>query len=250
MPITEKQADDIYNYRFYISFFQSIYQLREIESIDQETMNLLKPLVSVSHYDEKDESAQRRDDIYYLIERLGSSEGLQEGMSDIWEDYLISPRNINKLAFSDILNLPNTSPIDVAAILNRIAVGDSISSYRDLRKSPGISYYGAKNLKNYIYYKEQPEVRDLYFDYQMKYNDSPYGDTEKEMYMESMIRYVDGSPAVKNKSYWGYFNMESHRASMMNKLRMRYKNQFKAGFIYETPKGSTPIFDSNSRTLF
>ncbi len=256
LPITDKQANDIYDYRFYNSFFQSIYQLREIESIDQETLNLLKPLVSVSHYDEKDESAQRRDDIYYLIERLGSNEGLQEGMSDIWEDYLISPRNINKLAFSDILNLPNTSPIDVAAILNRVAVGDSISSYRDLRKSPGISYYGAKNLQNYIYYKEQPEVRDLYFDYQMKYNDSPYGDTEKEMYLESMIRLDPpndddpDTPVIKRQSYWGYFNMESHRASIMNKLRMRYKNQFKAGFIYETPKGSTTIFDSNSRTLF
>ena len=250
LPITEQQADDIYDYRFFNSFFQSIYQLREIESIDQKTLNLLKPIVSVSHYDEKDDSAKRRDDIYYLIERLGSSEGLQEGMSDVWEDYLISPRNINKLAFSDILNLPNTSPLDAAAILNRVAVGDSISSYRDLRKSPGISYYGAKNLQNYVYYTEQPEVRDLYFDYQMKYNDSPYGDSEKEMFMESMIRYIDGSPAIKNKSYWGYFNMESDRASMMNKLRMRYKDQIKAGFLYESPKGSTPFYDHDSKDVF
>ncbi|MBT3756980.1 MAG: helix-hairpin-helix domain-containing protein [Candidatus Cloacimonetes bacterium] len=250
LPITDQQAEDIYNYRYYISFFQSIYQLREIESIDQQTLNSLKPLVSVSHYDEKDESAQRRDEIYYLIERLGSNEGLQEGMSDIWEDYLISPRNINKLTFSDILNLPNTSPLDVAAILNRVSMGDSISSYRDLRKSPGISYYGAKNLQHYIYYSDQPEIRDFYFDYQMKYNDSPYGDDEKEMYMESMIRFADGSPAIKNKSYWGYFNMESHRASMMNKLRMRYKDQIKAGIIYETSKGSTSIFDNNTEDIF
>ncbi|MDP8267656.1 MAG: helix-hairpin-helix domain-containing protein [Candidatus Tenebribacter davisii] len=240
LPITEEQATDIYNYRFYISFFQSIYQLLEIESIDQETLNKLKPLVSVSHYDEQDESAQRRDDIYYLIERLGSSEGLQEGMSDIWEDYLITPRNINKLDFSDILNLPNTSPIDVAAILNRVTVGDSIASYRDLRKSPGISYYGAKNLQHYIYYTEQPDVRDLYFDYQMKYNDSPYGDSEKEMYMESMI-----GGAIKDKSYWGYFNMESHRASVINKIRMRDNNIFKAGFIYESPKGAQKLFDND-----
>jgi len=129
-------------------------------------------------------------------------------------------------------------------------MGDSIASYRDLRKSPGISYYGAKNLQHYIYYKEQPDVRDLYFDYQMKYNDSPYGDSEKEMYLESMIRYENATPAIKRQSYWGYFNMESDRASMMNKLRMRYKNNFKAGIIYETPKGSTPIFDSSSEHLF
>lgn len=249
LPLTEQQADDIYNYRLYNNFFKSIFQLREIESIDQKTLNKLKPLVSISHYDEKDESAKRRDEIYYLIERLGSNEGLQEGMSDIWEDYLITPRNINKLTFSEILNLPNTSPLDVAAIVNRVAIGDSISSYRDLRKSPGISYYGAKNLQHYVYYKEQPQMRDLYFDYQMKYNDSPFGDDEKEMYMESMIRYADGSPEIKNKSYWGFFNMESYRASIMNKLRVRYKNQFKAGILYETSKDESPFFDLQSDDL-
>jgi hypothetical protein len=28
LPITEKQAEDIYNYRFYIDYFSSIYDLR------------------------------------------------------------------------------------------------------------------------------------------------------------------------------------------------------------------------------
>ncbi|MBN1949210.1 MAG: helix-hairpin-helix domain-containing protein, partial [Candidatus Cloacimonetes bacterium] len=132
LPITSEQARAIYDHRFYIDFFQSIYDLRELPEIDQKTMNLLKPLVTVSHYTDLDETALRREEIYYLIERLGSNEGFQEGISDVWEDYLTSPRNINKMTFAEILNLPNTSPIDVAAIHYRIAAGDTITSYRDL----------------------------------------------------------------------------------------------------------------------
>ncbi|RLC51038.1 MAG: competence protein ComEA, partial [Candidatus Cloacimonadota bacterium] len=173
LPVTQQQAEDIFNYRFYIDYFQSIYDLTEIESIDQVTLNKIKPLVSVSHYTDKDEAALRRDEIYYLIERLGSNEGLQEGMSDVWEDYLMTPRNINKMPFSEILNMPNTSAIDVAAILKRRANGDTLANYRDLRFSPGISYYGAKNLQHYIYYKDEPSDNKVFVDYQMKFSSSP-----------------------------------------------------------------------------
>ncbi len=249
LPITEEQAEDIFNYRFYIQFFKSIYDLRDIESIDQITMNKLKPFVIISHYDDKDEASVRRDEIAYLIERLGSSEGLQEGMSDVWEDYLMTPRNINKLPFSDILNIPNTSAIDVSAILKRRAAGDTLSNYRDLRHSPGISYYGAKNIKHYVYYKEQPAEKKIFLDYQMKYNDNPYGDDALEMYRESMIRYDAYSdepqtPGIKTQSYWGFFNMESDGADVLNKFRIRYMNEWKAGLLFNNQKGEDNLFEN------
>jgi hypothetical protein len=254
LPISSEQAEDIIDHRDYISFFKSIYELREIESIDQVTLNKIKPLVTVSHYDDQDETAQRREEIYYLIERLGSNEGLQEGMSDVWEDYLITPRNINKLNFSDIMNLPNASPIDVAAILNRVSFGDSISSYRDLRKSPGISYYGARNIRHYVYYEDKPLSQDLFIDYQMKYNDDPYPDDVMDMYRESMIRYDPSgepqTPGIKTQSYWGFFNMQNDRAAVTNKLRIRYQNEWKAGFLYDSPKGSSGIVNSSTNDLF
>ncbi len=288
LPITEQQAEDIYEYRYYISFFKSIYDLKNIESIDQKTLNELKSLIIVSHYDDRDASAERRDEIYYLIERLGSNEGLQEGMSDVWEDFLMTPRNINKLIFSEILNFPNVSAIDVTSILKRLARKDTISNYRDLRYTPGISYYGAKNLGKYVYFKEKNSnskyteydnkyystARKLYkrpspigevsctpyvwvgkltdyglinsekrffFDYQIKYKDSPYADDAKEMYQESMIRYGSNadsdSPTEKKQSYWGFFNMESDRAEVMNKFRFRFKNEVKAGLLFDSEKG-------------
>ncbi|HHD82891.1 MAG TPA: helix-hairpin-helix domain-containing protein, partial [Bacteroidetes bacterium] len=253
LPVTQQQAEDIFNYRFYIDYFQSIYDLTEIESIDQVTLNKIKPLVSVSHYTDKDEAALRRDEIYYLIERLGSNEGLQEGMSDVWEDYLMTPRNINKMPFSEILNMPNTSAIDVAAILKRRANGDTLANYRDLRFSPGISYYGAKNLQHYIYYKDEPSDNKVFVDYQMKFSSSPFAGDESEMYKETMIRYDTPSsqpntPSIKKQSYWGYFNMESYRTEVMNKIRLRYLNNWKAGLMTNSDKMDTSFFmDSKSK---
>ena len=246
LPISEKQADDIYNYRFYIDYFHSIYDLRLIDSVDQKTMNLLKPLVEISHYQSDDEVSNRREEISYLLERLGSNEGLQEGMSDVWEDYLMTPQNINKMTFSSILNLPNTSAIDVAAIMYRRANGDTLTNYRDLRYSPGISYYGARNIRYYVYYQEPPIQNKIFVDYQLKYNDAPYTDELKDMYQESMIRYDDsalpGTPSIKKQNYWGYFNLQNNRSSVMNKLRVRYMNEWKAGILTNSKKGNESFF--------
>ncbi len=292
LPISEKQAKDILDYRFYIKYFENVFELRKIESIDQNDLNILKPLVIVSHFDDRDDTATRRDEIYYLLERLGSNEGLQEGMSDVWEDHLMAPQNINRLTFSEILNFPNVSAIDAAAILKRRARGDTLSNIRDLRHTPGISYYGAKNLGNYVHFKDKysiskdyskeknnyyhvarklykrpspigevvctpyvwagklsdcgfiiPEKR-FFFDYQIKYKDSPYSDDAKEMYQESMVRFANGSPIpnATDQSYWGYFDMNFDRAEVMNKLRLRFKNELKAGFLFDSEKGASLSF--------
>ncbi|MDD3535464.1 MAG: helix-hairpin-helix domain-containing protein, partial [Candidatus Cloacimonetes bacterium] len=87
LPISEAQARDIYHYRLYVSKYSSIYDLRQISSIDQRTLDTLKPLVLVSLVTETDDIAARRDEIRELLERLDSSEGSAEGMGDVWEDF-------------------------------------------------------------------------------------------------------------------------------------------------------------------
>ena len=49
LPISEVQARDIFEYRTFVKILHSIYDLREIPSIDQHTLNRLKPLVIVSY---------------------------------------------------------------------------------------------------------------------------------------------------------------------------------------------------------
>ncbi len=247
LPITEQQAKDIYNYREYIAFFKSIYDLRKIPSIDQETLLKLKPLVIISHHKLEDKAAQRREEIHYLIERLGSNEGSQEGTSDIWEDFLMTPRNINKLYFSELMNIPNVSSIDAAAIMNVKKMGDHISSYRNLRKVPGLSHYGAVNLKNYVFYKRNPQEDRLYVDYQFKYDDDPYEDDIQDMFKENMKR--DNNHEV-TQSYWGFFDMDKTTPAVLNKLRLRYSNIYKAGFLYYSNKGERNLFESNAKNIF
>jgi len=255
LPITEQQAKDIYDFRYYQQYFTSFYDLRKIPSIDQKTLLKLKPLVMVSHYIEQDKAAQRREQIYYLIERLGSNEGFQEGVSDVWENYLMTPRDINKLTFSEVLNMPNVSPIDAAAILKRQAKGDTIANYRDLRKTPGLSHYGATNLKNYIYYSESEQKSDkLFIDYQLKYNDNVYEEEAEEMYKESMVSAMDGSnsisPRQKNQSFWGYFQMDKYSPAISNKFRIRLGNKWQAGILYNSRKGEPNIFQQNLKNIF
>lgn len=247
LPITEAQAKSICEYRTYISFFESVYDLKDVAGIDQETINRLKPLIRISHYSNQDEAAERREEIYYLIQRLGSNEGTQEGLGDIWEDYLMTPQNINKLHYSEILNLPNTSPLDVAAVLRRRAEGDTLSSFRDLRQTPGISYYGASNIKHYVYYNKPQENR-LYFDYQFKFNNSVYEEAALEMYTNGMVRDADNPddfPRDKANSFLGQLDVSEQDAAFMNKLRIRYGNMLKFGLIYNSNKGETTPSESS-----
>jgi len=169
LPITERQARDILDYRTYISVFSDIYQLREIPSIDQPTLLRIKNLAVVSLYIEEDEVAARRDEIRDLLERLDSNEGASEGMSDVWEDYLMTPQNVNKMHFDDFISLPNVSAVDAVGILTRTAKGDTIADTRDLRNSPGLSYYGYTNLRSYVYYKEPPVKNRFMWDAKLQY---------------------------------------------------------------------------------
>ncbi|MBP7562359.1 MAG: helix-hairpin-helix domain-containing protein [Candidatus Cloacimonetes bacterium] len=245
LPITQQQAKDIYEYRQFTAFFKSIYDLRKIPSIDQETMLKLRPLVETSLYTDLDETEQRREEIYYLLERLGSTEGTQEGFSDIWEDYLMTPQNLNAMSYNDILNLPNVSPIDAAAVMRRIALKDTITDYRNLRSTSGLSYYGASNIRHYVFFKEQPTKQKLFMNYQLKYEDKSFDDDTRENLREIFKNKEDHNLREINHSYWGYFNLSQSNPAVMNKLRVRYGNNIKAGLLSANQRGES-LFTENT----
>jgi hypothetical protein len=210
----------------------------------------LRPLVSISLFTDLDDVEQRREEIYYLIERLGSTEGIQEGFTDIWEDYLMAPRNINRMHYSDILNMPNVSPIDAAAIRRRTVVGDHISDYRNLRSTVGLSNFGATNLRHYIYYQPAPQTdtftqspQRLFLNYQFRYEFLGFDDDTRDMYRE-IVKNRDDSIRDSRHSYWGYFNLDSPEPAFTHKVRARFDDTYKAGFIMFNKTGeditSTP----------
>ncbi|MCL2063097.1 MAG: helix-hairpin-helix domain-containing protein [Candidatus Cloacimonetes bacterium] len=244
LPITDEQARAIYDYRMFIAFFESIFDLRNIPEIDQQTLLRLRPLVTVYHFTDLDETEQRREEIDYLLERMGSQEGVQEGFSDIWEDFLMTPRNINEMHFTDILNMPNVSPIDAAAIRRRVLEGDRITDYRNLRATTGLSFYGASNLRHYIYYNEPPERQNLFINYQFRYELYPFDEDTRNMLRE-IVQNRNGGVRDVQHSYWGYFDLDSASPAFTNKIRVRYSNNYKAGIILFNQTGEN-FFTDNS----
>jgi hypothetical protein len=251
LPITEKQAQDILDYREHIAIFSDIYQLREIPSIDQKTLLKLKDLAVVSLYIEEDEAAARRDEIRDLMERLDSNEGASEGMSDVWEDYLMTPQNVNRMHFDDFISLPNVSAVDAVGILNRIAQGDTIADTRDLRNTTGLSYYGYTNLRSYVYYTEPPVRNRLMWDAQLQYYTRYLEEGAYDMYHESFLRNDYGGSGIvipnrKDLAYWGYFNMDKVDPDLFLKLRARYGNNYKIGWMHYKPKGEADLTEKSA----
>ena len=249
LPITEAQARDIYEYRTFVKILENIYDLRDIPSIDQRTLNKLKPLVVVSLYTQTDEAAIRRAEIMGLIERLDSNEGASEGMADVWQDFLMTPQNVNRMHFDDFISLPNVSAVDAVAVLKRVARGDTIADTRDLRNTMGISYYGYSNLRNYVYFREPPVKNRLMFDAAAEYFTRPYEEGQYDMLHEAFVPKTFGNswvkvPHDKRNSYWGYFNADQVQPDMMAKLRMRYGNNFKAGIMTYSPKANAGLLFS------
>jgi DNA uptake protein ComE-like DNA-binding protein len=254
LPLTEQQAKDIYSYREYISFFNSIYDLRNIPAIDQKTMLALKPLVMVSLFRETDDVTLRREEIMDMMDRYDSNEGASEGMADVWMDYLMTPQNLNKMHFDDLISLPNVSAVDAAAILTRRAAGDTIADTRDLRNTPGLSYYGYSNLRSFVYYREPPVKDRLFVDAQLQYFTRYLDEGVVSMMKEAIIRNTgNGStgviaPNTRKYNYWGYFGLDEVNPDVLTKIRVRYGNMLKSGWMYYSSKGETPeisLKDSN-----
>jgi len=239
LPLTEEQAIAIYEYRESISFFNSIYDLKNIKLIDQKTFLNIKPLVIINKVTSDDIISERREDLAYFLEQLASNEGYREGMSDEWEDYLISPLNINKLTFRELKNFPNVNTQDALAISRRVSGGDTISTYRDLRSTEGISFYAARNLKNYVKYTDKLTNKRLVTDAQFKMAYYPYEQSVRDMMTEPVIRYSPDSqtsaPNTVLSNYWGLLRTQNNITESMYKIRVRTGNNFKAALMYYSP---------------
>ena len=234
LPISEKQAEDIYLYRTYIKYFESVYDIREIKSINQKTFNRIKPLVKILPFTDYDEVAQRRDQINYLLRRLASNEGSQEGISDLWEDLLISPININTATFHELMNMPIVTPNDVKSILLQRKAGD-FSDYRSMRMSSGLTHYGATNLKNYVIYYTPEKKGRWHFNYRFKFNNSPYSEELTEVLRESFV------PDSTNEKFsmWGRYHLDNARPEISHKFRARMEDwiNIEFGSIFFLKKG-------------
>ena len=156
LPLSNKKITDIYDYLLEKGEIETIYDLHSIESIDSDDLKMLKKYIFIN--DRKDRNNSLRSNLSYKINWWLSSEGSSEGISELWLDRYYSQQNINKMNYDDLSFLPNVSPIDVLAIITQQKRGNIAGTFQ-LKNSPGISYYGYKNVLDFIVFEDQADKK-------------------------------------------------------------------------------------------
>lgn len=139
--------------------FTSIYQIRNIKGIPYEEFLVLKQELAIFPQIDVDETSSKIEDRYYRLENMMNDEGASEGLVESWIDLFTNPRDINEMHYFDLVNLPTVSPIDAAAVMKHIQNGNEIKTSRDLRGLDGISYYGYKNISDYVKYSSEDKQK-------------------------------------------------------------------------------------------
>ncbi len=160
LPITYEQQVAIIDFIDDRGYISSIYELLDIPEISSKELEILKKifiieLPKVSDVQKKISSNS------YKLENWLSSDGGSEGLSEVWLDRFYEPMNINNMNYDDIMLLPNITPIDANAVMLQKKRGN-INGTFELKNSPGISYYGYKNLRDFILFEDSNE-EELHF---------------------------------------------------------------------------------------
>ena len=154
LELTDDQIESILDYRSRSGYIHNIYDLLNLTNITINDIHAIRNAVTVdipqASTFEKDMARAS-----YKMGRWISNEGSTEGLSEVWLDRFIEPQNINNMNYDDLMALPNLSPVDVTAVLKQKDRG-YIKGTWELKNSPGISYWGYKNLVDFIRFTDKP----------------------------------------------------------------------------------------------
>ena len=152
IPLGDTKINAIIDYINYSNGIDNIYQLLEIEEINSADIKMLKKYISVEESD-LSQFIKNQKMSSYKLEWWFSSDGNQEGLSDIWLDRFFAPKDINAMSYDEIYSLPNVTPIDAVGIMTQKERGEIRGTF-ELKNSPGLSYYGYKNILDFILLKK------------------------------------------------------------------------------------------------
>ncbi len=133
---------------------ESFYEISEIAEISATDLLQLKSLIAI--YPRRTKSNSRLEDNYRKVEQWTSQEGASEGLIELWLDRLAEPININTASYEDIISFQNVTPVDAVAILKLREQMGTFRYQRALRNAVGLSYYGYRNLRDFVRFDDDP----------------------------------------------------------------------------------------------
>tara|TARA_B110000495_G_scaffold49080_1_gene41038 strand:- start:3581 stop:6001 length:2421 start_codon:yes stop_codon:yes gene_type:complete len=206
--ISPKKADLIKNYIRSNGDIKNIYVLLEINEIDILDIKTLRNIINIQ--DTKTSSDLIKRSSYKLENWLASSEN-QEGLSGNWLNQYFNPMDVNNMNYDDLNSLPNLSPIDVKAVLLQQKLGDINGTFQ-LKNSPGISYYGYKNLLDFVRFN--PSSNKVNFRYTSLLKNAPLTSTPDDD--ASLVEFYNANmPQILSK--WTISNNDVSSSFLYNK---------------------------------
>ena len=153
LPLSQNKLDDLWLYVNSVGEIDTIYDLLNVNSLDAKDIKELKKYILINKREYNTSS-----NFSYKTDQWLASEGSSEGIAELWLDRYYDPQNVNSMNYDDLSSLPNFSPMDVVAVLKQQKRGE-ISGTFQLKNSPGISYYGYRNLLDFIKYSDTDNSR-------------------------------------------------------------------------------------------
>ena len=178
LPIPMELAENIIDFRTHLRYFDSVYDLMDVEGMTSEIFAVLKPLVSTLPPPEQDASIARLSASYRQVQRYLGQEGSNEGLVDEYLDKMRDPENVNDMDLYDLMSYQNVSPVDATNILKARKLMGRFESGRQVRRSAGLRYWAYRNLRDFIVYNDdgaEAESRNKLTGYaQTRYSNTPY----------------------------------------------------------------------------
>jgi len=222
LPVSEEIALALYERVLYRGYFKSIYELHQIEGIDQELFNKIKQLIRIEPYKTLTSSQEKIDEIYYRLDRWSSSESMNNAFIDLWIEKALEPMNVNSVRYDELVNLQNVSPIDAAAIVNHRKTVHWIRDQRDLRDVPGFSYYAYRTARYFLDYKDVESDAALHGNILMRVDNTPFMASEGEQTQEANITTITSALSSGINSL----------PSTYFKTRLTFRQQYKFGLAF------------------
>ncbi|NNF08474.1 MAG: helix-hairpin-helix domain-containing protein [Candidatus Eisenbacteria bacterium] len=242
LPISPELAQAIVDHRTYRTYFDGLYELLEVAGMTPEILGQIRDLIFVTPRfealgEDLTDSQQRLRERYYVVQRFLSEEGASEGLVDEYIDRIADPFNVNGLDYFDLTSFQNVSPIDAVAVLKEKEQAGRIESYRQLRSSPGLSYWGLRNLRNFVRYEEpETEKNELHGDYQVRMYNTPYLLDEYDNLTEVLS---DGNTNFDQNTLYGRLGIDVAQPYFTNKLRLKLGTKFKGYMLTHRNLGET-----------
>ncbi len=225
LPLTPIQIQAVYEYVQYHGPLESIYELVNVEELSPRDIEGIKALLMLRP-DDSAATNTRLEDQYRKVEDWTSTEGASEGLMELWLERLAEPMNVNTASYEDLVSLQNVSPIDAVAVLKLREESGSIGSSRWLRNATGLSYYGYRNLRDFVAFSE-PEGGQWHVWYNLVMKSIPSTTSSEE---ETAPSYYDPNA---NYQLEGFPNSPD----ILHKFSLSNSSHWKMGFSYNRQLG-------------